>query len=112
MIKDFQISHLCSNGRRFQRRIDKPHQGSDNTSSRYQKYPFAYVEIVDKTATYVARNGYGFEERIRDKEQLNPKFGFLNPNDPYHDYYQSAIQDAKDGKLKLESGKVDNTDAA
>eukprot|EP00795_Rhopilema_esculentum_P012737 gene12737-3463_t len=29
-----------------------------------------------------------FEERIRANEANNPKFNFLNPNDPYHAYYQ------------------------
>lgn len=52
-------------------------------------------KIVDKTADFVARNGIGFEERIREKEMMNPKFFFLNPNDPYHDYYQQMITTSK-----------------
>lgn len=44
--------------------------------------------IVDKTANFVARNGPEFEERIRANEANNVKFNFLNPNDPYHAYYQ------------------------
>ena len=39
-----------------------------------------------------------FEERIRDKELHNPKFCFLNPNDPYHKYYQLQIKAWKEGK--------------
>jgi hypothetical protein len=35
--------------------------------------------IVDKTATFVARNGPEFEQRIKQNEVNNPKFNFLNP---------------------------------
>ncbi|CAJ0640259.1 16150_t:CDS:2, partial [Entrophospora sp. SA101] len=54
--------------------------------------------IVDKTATFVARNGIQFEERIRENEKHNTKFSFLNPNDPYHAYYQYKITETKEGK--------------
>ena len=36
-----------------------------------------FTDIVDKTATFVARNGVEFETRIRRNEQNNPKFNFL-----------------------------------
>ncbi|KAA0203292.1 hypothetical protein HAZT_HAZT003691 [Hyalella azteca] len=54
--------------------------------------------IVDKTASFVARNGVEFESRIRINEQNNPKFNFLNPGDPYHAYYQHKVQDCRAGK--------------
>ncbi|KRY21911.1 Splicing factor 3A subunit 1, partial [Trichinella patagoniensis] len=54
--------------------------------------------IVDKTASFVARNGFEFESRIRQHEINNPKFNFLNPGDPYHAYYQQKIRDIADGK--------------
>lgn len=54
--------------------------------------------IVDKTASFVARNGPEFEARIRQNELGNPKFNFLNQGDPYHAYYQHKVQDFKDGK--------------
>ncbi|CAG8539354.1 6803_t:CDS:2 [Paraglomus brasilianum] len=56
--------------------------------------------IVDKTAVFVARNGVQFEERIRENEKHNAKFSFLNPNDPYHAYYQYKIAETKEGKGK------------
>ena len=34
--------------------------------------------IVDKTASFVARNGPEFEQRIKQNEINNPKFNFLN----------------------------------
>ncbi|XP_078679823.1 splicing factor 3A subunit 1-like [Branchiostoma floridae x Branchiostoma belcheri] len=56
--------------------------------------------IVDKTASFVARNGPEFESRIRQNEINNPKFNFLNPNDPYHAYYQHKVTDIKEGKVQ------------
>lgn len=54
--------------------------------------------IVDKTASFVARNGPEFESRIRQNEQNNPKFNFLNPADPYHAYYQHKVREFREGK--------------
>ncbi|XP_031494405.1 probable splicing factor 3A subunit 1 [Nymphaea colorata] len=47
--------------------------------------------IVDKTATFVAKNGPEFEKRILVNEKNNAKFNFLNPSDPYHAYYQHKL---------------------
>ena len=46
--------------------------------------------IIDKTATFVARNGPEFESRIKN-EQNNAKFSFLQPNDPFHAYYRAKV---------------------
>ncbi|XP_030764501.1 splicing factor 3A subunit 1 [Sitophilus oryzae] len=54
--------------------------------------------IVDKTASFVARNGPEFEARIRQNELGNPKFNFLNTGDPYHAYYQHKVNEFKEGK--------------
>jgi hypothetical protein len=54
--------------------------------------------IVDKTATFVARNGPEFEQRIKQNEINNPKFNFLNTGDPYHAYYQLRVIEIRDGK--------------
>lgn len=55
-------------------------------------------DIVDKTASFVARNGPEFESRIRQNELGNPKFNFLNFGDPYHAYYQHKVKEFKEGK--------------
>ncbi|KAA0188897.1 hypothetical protein FBUS_11640 [Fasciolopsis buskii] len=55
--------------------------------------------IVDKTASFVARNGPDFESRIRQNEINNPKFNFLNPPDPYHAYYQHKVREFTEGKI-------------
>ena len=54
--------------------------------------------IVDKTASFVARNGPEFEQRIKQNELNNPKFTFLNAGDPYHAYYQHRVEEIRDGK--------------
>ncbi|ETN66040.1 spliceosome associated protein [Anopheles darlingi] len=54
--------------------------------------------IVDKTASFVARNGPEFESRIRQNELGNPKFNFLGPGDPYHAYYQHKVQEIREGR--------------
>lgn len=48
-------------------------------------------QIVDKTASFVARNGSQFESKIKQDERSNTKFAFLNENDPYHQYYRTKI---------------------
>lgn len=54
--------------------------------------------IIEKTAGYVARNGVVFEDRIRDKEQSNPKFSFLAPNDAYGSFYQWRLSEVRAGR--------------
>ncbi|CAG9137340.1 unnamed protein product [Plutella xylostella] len=54
--------------------------------------------IVDKTASFVARNGPEFEARIRQNELGNPKFNFLNSGDPYHAYYQHKVKEIREGR--------------
>ncbi|KZS13174.1 splicing factor 3A subunit 1 [Daphnia magna] len=76
---------------------------SENSSSKPTVgiiYPPPEVRnIVDKTASFVARNGLEFEARIRKNELNNPKFNFLNTGDPYHAYYQYKVKDIREGKL-------------
>ncbi|XP_015364647.1 PREDICTED: splicing factor 3A subunit 1-like isoform X1 [Diuraphis noxia] len=52
--------------------------------------------IIDKTASFVARNGPEFESRIRQNELGNPKFNFLIQSDPYHAYYVHKVKDLKE----------------
>ncbi|KAL4583175.1 hypothetical protein LXL04_007741 [Taraxacum kok-saghyz] len=48
-------------------------------------------KIVDKTASFVAKNVPEFEKRIIISHAGNPKFNFLNGSDPYHAYYQHRL---------------------
>jgi len=54
--------------------------------------------IIDKTASFVVKNGEKFEERIKEKEAGNPKFNFLNSADPYYAYYRFKVKDFQEGK--------------
>src|SRR5271168_4204944 len=64
--------------------------------------------IVEKTAGYVARNGPVFEDRIRDKEQANPKFSFLSPNDAYAPFYQWRLSEIRAGRgTAVSAGRAD-----
>ncbi|XP_072929380.1 splicing factor 3A subunit 1 [Epargyreus clarus] len=65
--------------------------------------------IVDKTASFVARNGPEFEARIRQNELGNPKFNFLNSGDPYHAYYQHKVKEIREGKGQDPSGPPPGT---
>jgi len=56
---------------------------------------------VDKTASYVARNGPGFESKIKDAEANNSKFNFLNPHDPYNAYYLHKVKEFMEGKAVM-----------
>ena len=70
--------------------------------------------IVDKTASFVARNGPEFEQRIKQNEINNPKFNFLSFGDPYHVYYQHKVgelREAKDEKPKEEKESKEKTSA-
>jgi splicing factor 3A subunit 1 len=48
--------------------------------------------IIEKTASAVAKNGAAFELRIKDSEKLNSKFSFLNPLDPYRAFYDERVE--------------------
>ena len=42
--------------------------------------------VIDKFATFVARNGPDFERITKEKQANNPKFTFLFGG-PFHQYY-------------------------
>lgn len=48
--------------------------------------------VVDKTAEYVAKNSDDFERTVLDRHIGDVRFGFLNPWDQYHPYYQLMKQ--------------------
>ena len=49
--------------------------------------------VADKTASFVARNGKSFEQRILASEEgKTAKFNFMKAFDPYHAYYEFKIR--------------------
>lgn len=62
--------------------------------------PLEFRTLIGKTAKYVNKNGVVFENKIKAKESNNPKFIFLDSNDPYNQYYQYALTTLEEtGKL-------------
>lgn len=58
------------------------------------------------SSCFFLRNGPEFEARIRQNEINNPKFNFLNPNDPYHAYYRHKVSEFKEGKAQEPSAAI------
>ena len=50
------------------------------------------LPVVTKTAEYVAKNGDAFERTVIERHAGDPRFGFLNPWDKGHTYYQMLKQ--------------------
>ena len=49
--------------------------------------------VADKTASFVAKFGKSFEQKvIASEEGKTAKFNFLKHNDPYHAYYETRIR--------------------
>lgn len=65
-----------------------------------------FVKLLIIRFFFVYRNGPEFEARIRQNEINNPKFNFLNPNDPYHAYYRHKVNEFKEGKAQEPSAAV------
>jgi hypothetical protein len=51
--------------------------------------------LIDKTSSWVAKLGFGFEKRIHENEKNNIRFAFLLPNGPYHNYYQKKVKEIR-----------------
>merc|ERR1719264_522086 len=43
--------------------------------------------VIDKMASYVAKNGSSFEDVVRSRPGASQKFSFLTPGDRHHNYY-------------------------
>ena len=67
-----------------------PTTAPDTASCTWPTCCRACAAIIDKTASFVARNGPEFETRIKN-EQNNVKFSFLQSNDPFHPYYRAKV---------------------
>jgi len=63
--------------------------------------------IVDRTATYVAKNGSAFEARIMHEQKGKPKFSFLFPSDPFNAYYRHKVSEIRSSLLS----KSDSSEA-
>ena len=51
---------------------------------------------MDKTATFVARNGPDFEKKILQNEASNTKFAFLQADNQFNAYYKMKLEEMSD----------------
>lgn len=54
--------------------------------------------VIDKTAEFVAKVGEDFERKVSQQQAGQPKFAFLNTNNPYRKYYEMRIQELREGR--------------
>lgn len=47
--------------------------------------------VIEGVVHNVATHGKDHEARLINVERANPKYSFLNPNDPYHPYYATRL---------------------
>uniref|UniRef100_A0A182P2N1 Splicing factor 3A subunit 1 n=1 Tax=Anopheles epiroticus TaxID=199890 RepID=A0A182P2N1_9DIPT len=92
------MAEVQSNGSEKEVEVEKPAPTLSGPIVGIIYPPPEVRNIVDKTASFVARNGPEFESRIRQNELGNPKFNFLSPGDPYHAYYQHKVQEIREGR--------------
>ena len=71
--------------------------------------------IADKTADSVAKNGVEFEAKITAAYSQNPKFRFLNGDDPYRAYFDLKVKEFRERRLmgltETEAPKVEEKPA-
>jgi len=74
--------------------------------------PQDIASIIDKTALFVIKNGMFFAQKIRQQEQGNVKFSFLDPSSLYHPYYLAQLTKLahSDTENKLLSSELNVTD--
>lgn len=87
-------------------RVEEVDEVTEQSTSRFSSGGIIYPPpelraLVDKTATFVARNGTQFESRIRDEGTSSNKLAFLNEKDPYHAYYRAKIEAVVSGQGAL-----------
>jgi hypothetical protein len=60
--------------------------------------PTEIRSTIAKTAWFIFNKGIAYEGKLRENERNNPKFCFLNPNDPYHAYYVQTKKNMFEGR--------------
>lgn len=68
--------------------------------------------VADKTALFVSKNGRAFEHKILNSSKgSTPKFAFLQPNSPFHGYYEDRISFYERGGDDDDGGEEDKREA-
>ncbi|GJQ85386.1 su(w[a]) [Trypoxylus dichotomus] len=69
---------------------------ADSSDDRCKIPPDETKLIIDKMASYVAKNGRDFEAIVKSKG--DPRFEFLNEDHEYHPYYKIRIREGGEGE--------------
>ena len=54
------------------------------------------ANVLEKTADFIAKNGAQLEILMRAKEAGNLKFQFLNPDNPYNQFYKQVLEQKRE----------------
>lgn len=57
-------------------------------------------EVIDKTASFVAKNGADFEIRMMRESNALERFGFLFPGHAYRAYYEIKVKEVQRGRVE------------
>lgn len=68
--------------------------------------------IIEKTASFVAKNGPDFERRILANNAGNVKFNFLIQSDPFHAYYQHRVSEHRIQAQSSQQASSDSSEVA
>ncbi|XP_052902387.1 protein suppressor of white apricot isoform X2 [Anopheles moucheti] len=72
------------------KKTDGPKKGKELAPFQGIVPPLTIHNIIDRTAIYVAKNGYSFEEALRAKQDA--RFVFLNQAHEYYPYYAYRVR--------------------
>jgi splicing factor 3A subunit 1 len=65
-------------------------------------------DVIDKTANHVSKSPQPqlLEDKIREQLKTDPKFAFLNDEDPYHGYYRYMVEKMREDAEDLAKGII------
>lgn len=58
------------------------------------------MNIIDKLAQFVSRNGKEFEQMTNMRQINNEKFSFLRPGQEFYDYYQYKLMESRKSVMR------------
>ncbi|XP_063704361.1 splicing factor, suppressor of white-apricot homolog [Culicoides brevitarsis] len=97
---------------------DEPESEKEEKSYNGSIPPSEIQNIIEKVASYVAKNGDEFEEIMANRTKDDPRFAFLAKTNDFHGYYLHKLEalaphivKARQIKAKLAASKQNNTPA-
>ncbi|KAL1407197.1 SF3a splicing factor complex subunit [Vanrija albida] len=72
----------------------RPPRMSDKYKAGIIYPPPEMRKMIDKTATAVSKTSkpQALEDKIKESQKTDPRFAFLNDEDPYHQYYRYMVE--------------------